>query len=125
MCFDLRLSGTTDSTYSNHLGIHISDNQLAYIHITADMAEQSQTKDTSGTTRNPFGDLIQQNIAIIPSFTLESGATLKDVPVAYKTWGQLNARADNVLVICHALTGSADVEDWYVSQAPVSSTLWG
>lgn len=76
------------------------------------MAEQLQTKDTPGTTRNPFGDLIQQNIAIVPTFTLESGATLKDVPVAYKTWGKLNARADNVLVICHALTGSADVEDW-------------
>lgn len=62
---------------------------------------------------NPFGALINQETAIVPSFTFESGATLTDIPVAYKTWGKLNARADNVLVICHALTGSADVEDWY------------
>ena len=94
------------------------------------MAEQSQsTEDAFGKTRNPFGDLIQQNIAIVPTFTLESGATLKNVPVAYKTWGKLNARADNVLVICHALTGSADVEDWYVcpcflAAIPRTELMW-
>lgn len=61
---------------------------------------------------NPFAALISQNIVILPSFTFESGVTLNNVPVAYKTWGRLNERADNCLVICHALTGSADVEDW-------------
>ncbi|WVQ81740.1 homoserine O-acetyltransferase [Cryptococcus sp. DSM 104549] len=65
------------------------------------------------TDPNPYASLIGQQIAIVPSFTLESGVTLKDVPVAFKTWGKLNERADNCLIICHALTGSADVEDWW------------
>ncbi|KAI1259768.1 homoserine O-acetyltransferase [Xylariaceae sp. FL1019] len=63
---------------------------------------------------NPFASLIpDQQIAIIPSFTLESGVVLKNLPLAYTTRGKLSANADNVMVICHALTGSADVSDWW------------
>lgn len=62
---------------------------------------------------NPFVKLVSnQKIAIIPQFTLESGVTLCDVPVAYKTWGSLNEERNNCMIICHAFTGSADVEDW-------------
>jgi homoserine O-acetyltransferase len=63
---------------------------------------------------NPFVELIpDQSIAIIPSFTLESGVTLQNVPLAYSTRGKLSPNRDNVMVICHALTGSADVSDWW------------
>jgi len=63
---------------------------------------------------NPFASLIpHQEIAIIPSFTLESGVTLYNVPVAYTTRGQLSPNRDNAMVICHALTGSSDVSDWW------------
>ncbi|KAI1921769.1 hypothetical protein LOZ53_004504 [Ophidiomyces ophidiicola] len=63
---------------------------------------------------NPFSTLISdQFIATVPSFTLESGVTLHNVPVAYTTRGELNASGDNALVVCHALSGSADVSDWW------------
>lgn len=63
---------------------------------------------------NPFASLVtEQRITTIPSFTLESGVTLKNVPVAYTVRGQLSENADNALVICHALSGSADVADWW------------
>ncbi|KAI1822798.1 homoserine O-acetyltransferase [Xylaria intraflava] len=84
----------------------------------------SQSDDRHGSTlkytrvqqqkENPFVHLIpDQQIAVIPSFTLESGVTLRNVPLAYTTRGTLSADADNVMVICHALTGSADVGDWW------------
>ncbi|KAK0627681.1 homoserine O-acetyltransferase [Immersiella caudata] len=77
------------------------------------VAEYVQER-TQSQPENPFAALIpDQQIAIIPSFTLESGVKLRNVPVAYTTRGQLSPEGDNCMVICHALTGSADVSDWW------------
>ncbi len=46
-------------------------------------------------------------------FTLESGATLESVDIAYHTFGTLNERGDNVVWVCHALTANSDVADWW------------
>ena len=63
---------------------------------------------------NPFAKLIpDQQIITIPHFELESGVVLYNVPVAYTTRGRLSPNGDNALVICHALSGSADVSDWW------------
>ncbi|POY75359.1 A/B superfamily hydrolase [Rhodotorula taiwanensis] len=63
---------------------------------------------------NRFSRLIpSQSLAVVSEFTLESGVTLQDVSVGFRTWGKLNDARDNVMVICHALTGSSDVEDWW------------
>jgi homoserine O-acetyltransferase len=40
---------------------------------------------------------------------LDSGATLADVEIAYRTWGVLNADRSNAVLICHALTGDQHV----------------
>ena len=63
---------------------------------------------------NPYAKLIpDQHIAVVPSFTLESGVTIYNVPVAYSTRGRLAPEGHNAMVICHALSGSADVSDWW------------
>jgi homoserine O-acetyltransferase/O-succinyltransferase len=46
-------------------------------------------------------------------FRLESGAELPDVQVAYRTWGELAADGSNAVLVCHALTGSADADVWW------------
>lgn len=57
--------------------------------------------------------LPDQEIAVIPRFNLESGATLLNVPVAFKRFGTLSPSRDNVVIVCHALSGSADIESWW------------
>lgn len=46
-------------------------------------------------------------------FELESGAILPDLQLAYTTYGQLNEQENNVVWVCHALTGSSDFTDWW------------
>ena len=47
------------------------------------------------------------------SLALEGGGTLRGVKVAYRSWGTLNPAGDNAVLVCHALTGSADVDVWW------------
>ena len=46
-------------------------------------------------------------------FKLESGKKLRNLEIAYQTFGKLNAKKDNVIWACHALTANADVIDWW------------
>jgi len=49
----------------------------------------------------------------LPSFTLESGVTLTNVPVGYSTYGRLNARGDNGVIVGHSLTSNSHVHEWW------------
>lgn len=66
------------------------------------------------SVRNVYLDfVVDQKLALLDSVELESGEELNDLTVAYKTWGSLNSNRDNCLVVCHALSGSSDIEDWW------------
>jgi homoserine O-acetyltransferase len=47
------------------------------------------------------------------TFKLESGRKLRKLEIAYQTYGKLNAKKDNVIWACHALTANSDVLDWW------------
>lgn len=46
-------------------------------------------------------------------FITDSGFRFEKPDVAYKTWGTLNDARDNVILICHALTGHAAADEWF------------
>ena len=54
---------------------------------------------------------------------LESGAILPRAEVAYRTWGRLAASGDNAVIVCHALTGSADADAWWAPLFGVERAL--
>lgn len=47
------------------------------------------------------------------TFKLENGKKLRKIELAYQTYGKLNAKKDNVIWACHALTANSDVQDWW------------
>ena len=47
----------------------------------------------------------------LPALTLDDGATVAPVTLAYEAWGQLSPERDNVILLCHALTGDAHARD--------------
>jgi homoserine O-acetyltransferase len=49
------------------------------------------------------------------AFVTEAGVPLPGLELTWRSWGRLSAAADNAVVVCHALTGSSDVEAWWPS----------
>lgn len=66
-----------------------------------EMKDEYGTMDSSGSTYTH------------PNYVLENGALLPTAQLRYQTYGTLNETRDNVLVICHALTGNASLHSWW------------
>ena len=52
-------------------------------------------------------------LTTIDEFEFEDGSRFGAVPVAYRSWGTLNADGTNCVVVCHALTGDTNVSEWW------------
>ncbi|GAX12858.1 homoserine O-acetyltransferase [Fistulifera solaris] len=67
----------------------------------------SEMKDEYGAMDDSGHTFVYQN------FVLENGQVLPEAQLRYQTYGTLNATKDNVLVVCHALTGNASLHAWW------------
>lgn len=52
-------------------------------------------------------------LADLGSLELESGRQLERGRLAWRSWGTLSPRGDNAVLVCHALTGTADLDQWW------------
>ena len=59
------------------------------------------------TTENDF------TFASARPFQLECGGELQPVTLRYARYGKLNPERDNAILVCHALSGSARIADWW------------
>jgi homoserine O-acetyltransferase len=55
------------------------------------------------------------------SFLLESGEKLESLNIAYTVSGKLNAKKDNVIWVCHALTANSEAESWWCNLVGANS----
>jgi homoserine O-acetyltransferase len=56
---------------------------------------------------DPPGERRFLSVAADRPFVLEGGGSLRDISLAYETWGTLADDASNAVLVCHALTGDS------------------
>jgi homoserine O-acetyltransferase len=66
-----------------------------------------------GAARAAFMSPETRFLDVPGDFPLELGGKLPGLRIAYRTWGRLAEDGGNVVVLCHALTGSADADLWW------------
>ena len=64
-----------------------------------------------------IGDVKPQSMSFAAPLRLRSGAELGDYTLAYETYGTLDARRTNAVLVCHALNASHHVAGTYAGQA--------
>ncbi len=80
-----------------------------------DTCECTMSKETTNEFESSDSVRSAQPLEYVQTFTLseplklELGGERGGVTVAYETYGQLNARKDNAVLICHALSGDSHV----------------
>jgi len=65
------------------------------------------------TTASPTPLLTTKRVAAIGDLTLASGDRLENVSVGYETYGTLNERKDNAVLVCHHFGGSSHAAGRY------------
>lgn len=61
----------------------------------------------------PIEPALEGDFLLPETFALDAGGVLRHARLRYAVYGQLNEARDNAVLVCHALSGSARVGDWW------------
>ncbi len=67
---------------------------------------------TASTGQGAVGVVHTQHAELPEPLPLDVGTSLAGVRIAYETYGQLSPTRDNVILVCHALSGDAHAAGW-------------
>jgi homoserine O-acetyltransferase len=75
----------------------------------------TSSAQAAGAMQDEYGEMTSDGHTYVhpTPFQLENGQVLENAQLRYQTYGDLNEARDNVLVICHALTGNASLDAWW------------
>jgi homoserine O-acetyltransferase len=59
--------------------------------------------------------MTEKKVFTLPSYTTQSGRTLKDVKVGWESYGTLNAERSNAVLICHFFSGNSHAAGKYAA----------
>jgi len=75
------------------------------------MTQQSQQEEEM---KDEYGEMTADGETYVEKdFILEDSVVLPEAELRYQTYGELNEAKDNVIVVCHALTGNASLHSWW------------
>jgi homoserine O-acetyltransferase/O-succinyltransferase len=77
------------------------------------LSEAVTGPDPAPARRSALEPTYEGDFVLDQHLMLESGRTLAQPTLHYAVYGKLNALRDNAVLICHALSGSARVGDWW------------
>ncbi len=77
------------------------------LYLTMNMSEDFFASSDTGRSGAPLKHV--QTVTFDQPLALERGGALQPVTVAYETYGRLSDARDNVVLICHALSGDSHV----------------
>ncbi|KAJ1440842.1 hypothetical protein B484DRAFT_135519 [Ochromonadaceae sp. CCMP2298] len=115
---------TTLSTHSSLSGIHTTMPSVAEDSGRGGARRACSGSMPTGPASTPapapstcmqdeYGDMDSSgHTAVVEDFQLECGERLQ-AAACYNTFGVLSASRDNVIVVCHALTGNSRLDQWW------------